>query len=44
LGELADRPLEEIADRLLAGARGHGVQLDDQTVLLIRRGTPAARA
>lgn len=44
LGELADRPLPEIADRLLAGARSHGAQLDDQTVLLIRRGTPAARA
>jgi serine phosphatase RsbU (regulator of sigma subunit) len=40
LGELADRPLQEIADRLLAGARSHGAQLDDQTVLLIRRGTP----
>lgn len=31
-----DRPLEEIAERLLAGARAHGPQLDDQTVLLIR--------
>jgi sigma-B regulation protein RsbU (phosphoserine phosphatase) len=30
-------PLTTIADRLLAGARGHGAQLDDQTVLLIRR-------
>jgi hypothetical protein len=38
LGELADRPLPEIADRLLAGARSHGAQLDDQSVLLIRRG------
>jgi hypothetical protein len=32
-----DRPLAEIAGRLLAGARAHGRQLDDQTVLLIRR-------
>jgi serine/threonine protein phosphatase PrpC len=37
LGKLADRPLPEIADHLLAGARSHGAQLDDQTVLLIRR-------
>jgi serine phosphatase RsbU (regulator of sigma subunit) len=29
-------PLSAIADRLLAGARQHGPQLDDQTVLLIR--------
>jgi hypothetical protein len=32
-----DQPLSAIADRLLAGARAHGTQLDDQTVLLIRR-------
>jgi serine phosphatase RsbU (regulator of sigma subunit) len=32
-----DRPLAGIAERLLAGARAHGPQLDDQTVLLIRR-------
>jgi sigma-B regulation protein RsbU (phosphoserine phosphatase) len=32
-----ERPLAEIAERLLAGARAHGPQLDDQTVLLIRR-------
>ena len=32
-----DRPLAEIAERLLAAARAHGPQLDDQTVLLIRR-------
>jgi serine phosphatase RsbU (regulator of sigma subunit) len=32
-----DRPLDEIAERLLTGARAHGRQLDDQTVLLIRR-------
>lgn len=30
------RPLAEIADRLLATARQHGPQLDDQTILLIR--------
>jgi serine phosphatase RsbU (regulator of sigma subunit) len=39
VGELADRPLREIADRLLEGARSHGTQLDDQTILLIRRGS-----
>jgi len=33
----ADRPLAEIADRLVAAARAHGRQLDDQTLLLIRR-------
>jgi hypothetical protein len=33
-----DRPLAEIADRLLTGARQHGPQLDDQTLLLIRNG------
>ena len=32
-----DRPLIDIADRLLAGARAYGAQLDDQTLLLIRR-------
>jgi serine phosphatase RsbU (regulator of sigma subunit) len=32
-----DQPLSAIADRLLAGARGHGAQIDDQSVLLIRR-------
>jgi serine phosphatase RsbU (regulator of sigma subunit) len=37
----ADRPLAEIAERLLAGARAHGPQLDDQTVLLIRAGVGA---
>ena len=31
------RPLAEIAARLVAAARGHGAQLDDQTMLLIRR-------
>jgi serine phosphatase RsbU (regulator of sigma subunit) len=33
----ANQPLSAIADRLLADARAHGSQLDDQTVLLIRR-------
>jgi serine phosphatase RsbU (regulator of sigma subunit) len=36
LSAIADRPLAEIADRLLAGARRHGAQLDDQSLLLIR--------
>jgi serine phosphatase RsbU (regulator of sigma subunit) len=36
----ADRPLAEIAERLLAGARAHGPQADDQTLLLIRRVSP----
>jgi hypothetical protein len=31
------QPLSAITDRLLADARAHGAQLDDQTVLLIRR-------
>jgi len=31
------QPLAEIAERLVAAARAHGAQLDDQTVLLIRR-------
>jgi hypothetical protein len=37
LASSGDRPLSAIADRLLAGARAHGAQIDDQTVLLIRR-------
>jgi sigma-B regulation protein RsbU (phosphoserine phosphatase) len=37
LVEHASRPLPEIADRLVSAARAHGRQLDDQTVLLIRR-------
>jgi phosphoserine phosphatase RsbU/P len=37
LATVANRPLADIADHLLAGARNHGAQLDDQTVLLIRR-------
>jgi phosphoserine phosphatase RsbU/P len=32
-----DRPLAAIADRLFGSARAHGPQLDDQTLLLIRR-------
>jgi serine phosphatase RsbU (regulator of sigma subunit) len=31
------QPLPAIANRLLTDARAHGAQLDDQTVLLIRR-------
>jgi len=37
LRSTADQPLAATADRLLAEARAHGAQLDDQTVLLIRR-------
>jgi hypothetical protein len=37
LQESARLPLAEIADRVLAAARAHGVQIDDQTLLLIRR-------
>jgi hypothetical protein len=33
----AQQPLASIADRLLREARAHGAQLDDQTLLLIRR-------
>jgi hypothetical protein len=43
-GAAADRPLPKIADRLLAHARNHGAQTDDQTALLIRRGRPARHA
>jgi sigma-B regulation protein RsbU (phosphoserine phosphatase) len=32
-----DRPLAAIADQMLAEARAHGKQIDDQTLLLIRR-------
>jgi phosphoserine phosphatase RsbU/P len=31
------RPLREIADAIVAQARAHGTQIDDQTLLLIRR-------
>ncbi len=37
LGKVSDRPLPEIRDTLLAAVRAHGPQLDDQTLLLIRR-------
>ncbi|HEU4693696.1 MAG TPA: PP2C family protein-serine/threonine phosphatase [Vicinamibacterales bacterium] len=37
LAAVADRTLQEIADHLLTGARNHGAQLDDQSLLLIRR-------
>jgi serine phosphatase RsbU (regulator of sigma subunit) len=40
LREGATAPLPALADRLLAGARQHGAQLDDQTVLLIRHLEP----
>ena len=33
----AGEPLKDIAERLTAAARAHGKQLDDQTLLLIRR-------
>jgi hypothetical protein len=37
LASSAGRPLREIADAVVAAARAHGAQLDDQTLLLIRR-------
>jgi len=37
LRRVANRPLPEIASHLLDGARNHGSQTDDQTLLLIRR-------
>jgi hypothetical protein len=36
LRESGAEPLATIADRLIGGARAHGAQLDDQTLLLIR--------
>jgi serine phosphatase RsbU (regulator of sigma subunit) len=36
----AAEPLAAIADRLVSGARRHGGQTDDQTLLLIRRRGP----
>jgi phosphoserine phosphatase RsbU/P len=36
LASSADRPLDEIASRLLERVRAFGPQLDDQTLLLIR--------
>lgn len=38
LARLADRPLTEISQAIVAAARAHGAQIDDQTLLLIRRG------
>jgi serine phosphatase RsbU (regulator of sigma subunit) len=40
LATVANKPLADIGDHLLAGARNHGAQLDDQTILLIRRREP----
>jgi hypothetical protein len=37
LKTVAEQPLSATADRLLTEARAHGKQMDDQTVLLIRR-------
>jgi phosphoserine phosphatase RsbU/P len=37
LGASADRPLAEISNEIVVAARAHGTQLDDQTLLLIRR-------
>ena len=37
LAPSATRPLRETADAIVAKARSHGAQLDDQTLLLIRR-------
>ena len=44
LAATADGPLREIAERLLAGARKHGAQLDDQSLLLVRRTIQHQRA
>jgi serine phosphatase RsbU (regulator of sigma subunit) len=37
LGRLAGRPLAEISQAIVGAARAHGTQIDDQTLLLIRR-------
>jgi len=37
LASHANRPLADVANALVAAARAHGPQLDDQTLLLIRR-------
>ena len=42
LAEVADRPLAEVAQHVLTGARAHGIQTDDQSLLLIRRRASAA--
>jgi serine phosphatase RsbU (regulator of sigma subunit) len=36
IAENAADPLEMLAERILAAARGFGVQFDDQTILLVR--------
>jgi phosphoserine phosphatase RsbU/P len=38
IASMADRPLTEIADSVLARVRAFGPQLDDQTLLLVRYG------
>jgi phosphoserine phosphatase RsbU/P len=43
LQSTSGQPLSAIADRLLADARAYGAQLDDQTMLLIRK-APGLRA
>ncbi len=42
LAAVADRPLAEVANHILSGARAHGIQTDDQSLLLIRRHASAA--
>ena len=37
LVRFADRPLSEISNEIVTAARAHGTQIDDQTLLLIRR-------
>jgi len=37
LAAAAERPLAEISEQIVAAARAHGTQLDDQTLLLVRR-------
>ena len=37
LAASAAQPLDEIGRRLLAASRAHGRQMDDQTLLLIRK-------
>jgi serine phosphatase RsbU (regulator of sigma subunit) len=37
LARSADRPLAETSNEIVAAARAHGTQIDDQTLLLIRR-------
>jgi sigma-B regulation protein RsbU (phosphoserine phosphatase) len=37
LARSSDRPLTEISGQIMAAARAHGPQLDDQTLLLMRR-------